>query len=375
MGYKYSGPALILLSLLLLASCGEFIGFDTLTPHMGDLSVLKIYLADDEVDILNDSMTVGGYASCSYKGDAYGGLDKGGGAQIRMRGYTSRFVPKKNFTLAIDQDDEDDAEKFAIDAGNPWASFNIVMRAYSLVGLPAPELFPVALYMNDEYLGYYNIISIYDEDVDDIYGEEGELYKIRFHDIGNGIPAEEDCEKKYPNDDDYSSLNLFLVYAEHLATEDWVPWIEENVDLESVASYMVVRDFLGISDTSMTNFYIYAGDKYRILPWDNDRLYEYGGIGGNNVITKRMFESKAFQGYYRDQFNKYFLELGEANIIKKLCDYKEELEVLLEPAAEIDVFYMDYDSYTYEMEYIDTFLNVRAANILSDSSWADFFNE
>ena len=269
--------------------------------------------------------------------------------------------------------------KFAIDAGNPWTSYNLVMYAYSLVDLtiplPATQLYPVAHYMNGEYLGYYNIIRIYDETLDDAYGEEGELYKIRFHDPGNAIPAEENCEKKYPDDDDYSSLNTLLVYSEHLETSEWVPWIEENVDLESVAAYMAVRDFFSIADTSFTNFYIYAGDKYRILPWDNDRMFSLeGSIGGNNVLTRRMLESDICKQYYIDIMADCFLGSGPGTyqyIIGDIQDRKDELELLLEPAASEDVFYMDYSSYLEEMSYIDDFLSSRPGIISADTTWLE----
>jgi len=370
MGHKNSGPALILTGIFLLfQSCGEFTGLGSPEkPDTGDLPEFRLYLPDEDLATLQDSVTFKRYAGCRYES----GWDTGQAA-IRVRGFTSRMVPKKSFTLKTEE--KGHTVKQALDAGGDvWISYSLIMYAYRLAGLPAPEFRPVALFLNDEYLGYYNIIRLYDEELNSIYGSSGELFKVRLYDMGRDYPAEGDSEKKFPSDNDYSRLTRLLVNAAHMKTEDWIPWIEENADLEQMAAYMVIRDYFGMEDTYETNFYLHFDEKSRILPWDNDHNYTYSPIGGNNILTTRMLESPVFQGYYRDQFNSLFLQPGTENIIDDLRSHMNELAALLDtPATAEPALYLDYASFLSEQSHIDQFLTDRGPGILSAPGWADFF--
>lgn len=360
----------------LLVSCGNFVGFSSDDdPQMGNLPIFNLFMEDEDLATLYDSVSLESYASCRYTSDVANGVY--GDSSIRIRGFTSRMKPKKSFTLLVEEDEED--LKYALDAGgDPWISYALIMYAYSLVGLPAVQLEPMALYLNDEYMGLYNRIRLYNEDVDSFYNESGELFKIKASDMGTGLSAEESSEKKYPDNDDYSSLNRLFVNASHMDEEDWVSWIEANGDLESIAAYMVIRDYFGMADTRSTNFYIYSGDSYRILPWDNDHYFDDSAdIGGNNILTRRMLESEVFQDYYRDYFNRFILDKSYSeNILDKLSTYASDLAALVDTAAAIEpVFYLEYSDFLAEQSSISDFLSDRGSIILSDSDWYDFFNE
>jgi hypothetical protein len=369
MGRQLRNKTLGFIAFLILASCGEFVGIlpDEDAVETG-LPSVKISLSPDEMSDLYDSVTLDLAALCAYEMDGIRGW-----GEINVRGFTSRMNPKKSFTLLL----EDEETKIALDAGgDPWMSYNLIMYAYEQVGLPAPQLSPATLFLNGEHMGYYSRLPLYDSSIDDFFGEKGELFKIRVFDIGQDVPTQSMSEKKYPDDDDYSSLNLLLVNAAHMSTDDWVSWIEDHVDLENVARYMVVRDFFGSADTYNTNFYIYAGDSYRILPWDNDHYYRYESIGGDNLLTTRMLESPLFQEHYKSVFNKYFLQSSEHNIIDSLKSYLETLYADLEEAVDLEpVFYLKSEDFDWEREFILSFLDDRADTILADPEWSGFFDE
>ena len=89
MGRQRRNRTVILLFTLILASCGEFIGFDELEPDLGDLPEFRSYLGEEDVAILNDSVSISQYASSRFEGgDAHPDLDWAGDAGIRIRGYT-----------------------------------------------------------------------------------------------------------------------------------------------------------------------------------------------------------------------------------------------------------------------------------------------
>ena len=191
MGNK-AAVCFVILAASLLGSCGEFAGWNPSDDEdTGALEDMNLYLGDEELEILYDSVVVDESASCRYRVD--GATFEG---FLNIRGLTSRMQPKKSFTL-----ERANGEKWALDAGgDPWFEYALAMRAYDLAGLPVSGFSPVALYLNDSYLGYYNIIPLYNEDLNDHYGasSSGELFKICLHDFAEDIPIWGDSEKKFP---------------------------------------------------------------------------------------------------------------------------------------------------------------------------------
>ena len=155
---------------------------------------------------------------------------------------------------------------------------------------------------------------------------------------------------------------------------EWSQWIEENADMDEIARYMAVMDFFCVDDTSRLNFYIYFYDeKAVILPWDNDRGFHYGAIGGNNLLTERMLESKAFRELYCSHLKRLFLEDGEENILADLQSYLEEMSGLLEASVRVEpAYFLKYSDFLEEIESIKTFLKERPADILSRDEWSGF---
>ncbi len=361
------GPYLVAASLI-LASCGEFVGFRTSTNQdIGNLSRFDIYIGEDELAVLYDSVTYSNYAVCRF--------DDGSmisNADIRIRGNYSRLNAKKSFTLRYTDEDGEEI-KVALDGGgDSWFGYKLAMYAYERVGLPVPQLEPIGLFLNNEYLGYYNRLPLYSEELDDHYGGSGQLFKILYM---SDSPIRGRSEKKFPDDDDFSLLERLEANSRNMPTSQWVPWIEENVDLEDMARYMVVLDFFGVSNLSFSNYYIYFNNGARVLPWDHDHSYSYSEIGGNNRLTSRMLESSVFQDYYRDYFNQYFLDAGSENIVADLQSELADLAALLDAAAQIEpVYNIDYDDFLIEWAFIDTFLADRPTDIDTDPDWSAFFN-
>jgi hypothetical protein len=356
MEYNSASTPLILLlfaAVLLFASCGDFAGFQRYAePDTGNLPRFDLYIGDDELNILYDSLTYERYAVCRF--DDGTRVSPG---EIRIRGFTSRATPKKSFTLQY-ENDNGDLVKVALDAGgDPWMSYNLAMYAYGLVGLPAPQLDPIALFLNNEYLGYYTVIDIYSENLQETYGEPGELFKVFLTDFARDYPIQNLSEKKFPDNDDFSRFNRLLANAANMASSDWVLWIEQNVHLEDVARYMAVRDFLGMADTYNTNFYVYIDEKSRILPWDNDHYYAYEQFGGDNLLTRRMLESPVFKALYNDTIDRHFIDTLSADyILDDLTNRKNELRNLLDTAVQNSpVFYLLYDDFIAEEAHITDF--------------------
>ncbi|MDC7240571.1 MAG: CotH kinase family protein [Spirochaetales bacterium] len=374
MGRKLALPLLIL---TLLVSCGNFVGFSKSSgPDTGDLKSFRIYLTQENYTTLRNSVLTGRWAPLKFEDNRANPFDEDRG-MIRIRGNSSRYRPKKSYTIELGEGD--DAVRYALDAGaDVWFQYGLAMAAYNFAGIHCPTFDPVALYINDDYWGYYNVVQLYNTDLNDAYGDsKGQLFKADFEYPAENGDINSESEKKFPDDSDFSLFNRLFVNANNMTTEEWVAWIETPgvADFEGMADYMVVRDFFGIRDVDRGNYYIYFYDEgFTILPWDSDAGYRYSEIGGNNLITKRMLESSVFKDLYTAKMKAYFTDSMPGSYTDMLdfaYDYVVDLYGVLEKAAEVEP-YGDYSDFISEFNYLLDFFDDRPADVIDSNPDWDF---
>ena len=323
-----------------LISCGEF------TTREDDVSIgkaqkLELFLSDDNLMRLYSSVAISDSVSCSVIYEKWRGEGK-----IKVRGFTSRMHPKKSFQLKVD------GRKYVLERGDEVAGISnrIAMRAQQLAGLPACDTETVGLFLNDEYLGCYNLITYYDED---ILG--GELYKSFFKDydhMENNHPLRSLSEKKFPEDDDFSNLEDLLAALTTFSDAEWQEYVCRNVDIEKVASYLTVHDFLMVKDTFRTNLYIAYKEKFYLLPWDNESCIGYNeksyDMGGDNQLTKRLVSVPEVKAAYNRRMKELFMNDG---ILSTLKADTEKMFASADIAMKKDPNFKDgYDKYLKEKE-------------------------
>ena len=330
-----------------LISCGEF------TTREDDVSIgkaqkLELFLSDDNLMRLYSSVAISDSVSCSVIYEKWRGEGK-----IKVRGFTSRMHPKKSFQLKVD------GRKYVLERGDEVAGISnrIAMRAQQLAGLPACDTETVGLFLNDEYLGCYNLITYYDED---ILG--GELYKSFFDDydhMENNHPLRSLSEKKFPEDDDFSNLENLLAALTTFSDAEWQEYVCRNVDIERVASYLAVHDFLMVKDTFRTNLYIAYNEKFYLLPWDNESCIGYNersyDMGGDNQLTKRLVSVPEVKAAYNRRMKELFMDDG---ILSTLKADTEKMFAAADIAMKNDPNFKDgYDKYLKEKERFLKFLS------------------
>ena len=341
---------LVLLSFILAAvvSCGEFVSSNEDDVSIGKAQKLELFLSEDNLMRLYSSVAISDSVSCSVVYEKWRGEGK-----IKVRGYTSRMHSKKSFQLKID------GRKYVLERGDEVAGISnrISMRAQQLAGLPACDTETVGLFLNDEYLGCYNLITYYDED---ILG--GELYKSYFEDydnMENNHPLRSLCEKKFPEDDDFSNLENLLAAVTTFSDAKWKEYVLENVDIEKVASYLAVHDFLLVNDTFMTNLYIAYNKKFYLLPWDNESCMGYNDkgydMGGDNQLTKRLVAVPEVKAAYNRRMKELFMDDG---ILSTLRADTVKMFESADTAMRNDPNFTDgYDKYLREKERFLRFLS------------------
>ena len=346
MGYIIRA-SLLLVVLAGLAGCGDFTtGSDT--PSIGKAQKLEVFLSDENLSRLYSSVSISDSVSCSVIYEKWRGEGK-----IKVRGYTSRMHAKKSFQLKVD------GRRYVLERGDEvgGVSNRIAMRAHQLAGLPACDTETIGLFLNDEYLGCYNLITYYDED---ILG--GELYKSFFEnydDMSKNHPLHSLSEKKFPEDDDFSNLENLLAAVTTFSDAKWQEYVLENVDVEKVASYMAVHDFLLVNDTFKTNLYIAYKEKFYLLPWDNESCIGYNEksykIGGDNQLTRRLVAVPQVKAAYNRRMKELFIDDG---ILTELHDDAEKMFDEADIAMKNDPNFRDgYKKFLTEKERFLKFLS------------------
>ena len=348
----FSGKTAVFLFLLYiafsLAGCGEFVGFKGDDVNIGKAQKLEVFLSDDNIYRLYNSVSINDSVSCSVIYEKWRGEGK-----IKVRGYTSRMHPKKSFQLKIE------GKKYVLERGDGLGgvSNRIAMRAHQLAGLPACGTETVGLFLNDEYLGCYNLITYYDED---ILG--GELYKTYFKEydhLENNHPLHSLSEKKFPDDDNFSNLENLLAALTTLSDARWQEYVLKNVDVEKTASYLAVHDFLLVNDTFRTNLYIAYNKKFYLLPWDNESCIGYNEntyeMGGDNHLTRRLVSVPEVKAAYNRKMKELFMDDGILSVLKADA---EKMFAAADTAMKNDPNYKDgYNKYLKEKERFLEFLS------------------
>ena len=293
-----------------IAGCGEFTTKDNV-PDTGRIEKVEVFMSQDAMMRLYNSMTENIYTPCILEKDEWRG-----DAVIKVRGDTSRRYPKKSFGLKIG------GRKYMLERGEEDGGLynRIAMRAYQLAGVPSCDTESVGLFLNDSYLGCYNFITYYDPST-----MEGELYKCVFPDydhMENNHPLYAKSDKKFPDDDDFSNLEHLIAIMTTASDVDWRQFVLDNVDIDEVASYLAVHDFLTVTDTLGSNFYIQYDGKYRLIPWDNERclLEKRSGyqLCDDNQLIRRLASVPAIKAAYNQQMQKFFTGGGDTCILDQL---------------------------------------------------------
>ena len=342
-----------------IAGCGEFVGTKDDEPDTGSIDEVRISMPYEDVQWFFRSMTDNFYTPCT--------LEKGkwrGDAVIKVRGDTSRRYPKKSFGLKIE------GRKYMLERGQEDGGLynRIALRAYQLAGVSACDTESVGLFLNSSYLGCYNFITYYDSSTMD-----GELYKCVFSDydhMENNHPLRSHSDKKFPDDDDFSNLEHLIAALTTFSDENWRQFVLDNVDIEEIASYLVVHDFLTVTDTLGSNFYIQYDGKYRLIPWDNERcLLEKRSsykLCSDNQLIRRLAAVPEVKNAYNQKMQELFTGGGNSCILDTLqaeaADMFDNLAVAMESDPEFGTSRQNFMKIkTFVINYLDK-TNGRAAD-------------
>ena len=347
----------------LLTSCGEFGGFSSFSKaDTGNITKVEAYFTEENLAKFYDSVSQPeeDYAQCTVTmgKNTYQGW-------MKVRGYTSRGEPKKNFTLEIKVGGE--KVKYALmHEADTWFKNRIVMYAYnnyvfngaSLAA--APETEPVALFVNGDYLGYYVKVDMYSESQLNHYkkGSFSELFKV-FLKGYDANPLYGNTEKKFPKNKDFSTIELLISNVNRMSDADWNAWVEKYIDVDDYIRYMVVHNFFGVEDTEVQNFYIYNYDKLVFLPWDNElgMKLEYDCFMGNSKLTRRILAVPSVMAAYTQAMKDFVADADFLNTLKnKVNEWYDESSLAIKNDP---IFYYSIEDARKCRDHIINFIDNR----------------
>jgi spore coat protein CotH len=344
-------------------------------PDLGDITRVKLYLGQENLRELNESVTSDTYTSCIYQS---GGVRLP--AALKVRGNISRQKYKKKSYALIVMVGNDEI-RYALDGSfrDPSHLRNrLIFYAYREAGLPAPRTEGIGLFINDVYFGYYTKIERYsEEELNSHYRAECELFNCKFSEMGKDIPLHSNSDKKFPDDDNYTTLDILISNAKNMGDAEWNQWVQENADINDLANYLAVHNFFAVGDTLKKNFYICSHGKFLLLPWDNEHcmrrtwhgdIYDTSvyGLYGNNLLTERLLApGSPVRTQYITRLYDLFLSDESTmtdRIIQKLHEYYDEIDnaVYYEP-----IRVWEYEDFIVEKDFLLNFLAERKDEVIS----------
>lgn len=254
---------------------------------------------------------------------------KVGSIGIRSRGNGSRNSAKPGLKLDFNQYVKDQTfagfKSIVLDnlvQDRSMMAERLSMELFRKMGIPAPRVAHVRLYVNDKFEGLYTVV----EPVDKIFlkthlGEDsGQLFDYEWNSDYNfeytgaagtlyaPAPFEPKTNEKSP---DLATLVAFIRMLNETPDDQFAGALTEFLDAEKYLNYLAVETFLAdmdgqLGDWGMNNFYLYrsAGKKqFVFLPWDKDVTFSsttrsVWHNSDRNVLSRRLLAIPAYHDHF-----------------------------------------------------------------------------
>lgn len=252
---------------------------------------------------------------------------------IRSRGAGSRNAEKPG--LRVDMDRYSSSQEFLglksfvldnLTQDPSMLKERVVMRFYNEMGIAAPRVVNVRLFVNNEYIGLYGLVESIDKRfLKNHFGEnDGYLFEFHYTDrygfeyLGSELERyAEFFEPKTHESDSMAALYHPLremIWTISESPDSMFPSaITQYLDLRTFLTYLAVETFVADTDGllghwGMNNFYLYrfeGNSRSQLIPWDKDTAF-WGSdqdIRANvdtNVLVRRALQERAFESEYLD---------------------------------------------------------------------------
>ena len=302
---------------LFTTSCNNIVDVPEIVSH--GIPVYKINISNDDYGefVSNEFINLRVVAELNVDGEKYA-------VRIKHHGFSSRGNYKKNFSLEYEASDPILNKKEVVLSGQSldpsMLRSYLAVEIFNHTGISTFKLSPIELYVNNVSNGLYLVIEKIDEEFFEKRNiEAAELYKAIYGNAKFTFQENKDVrfgfEKRFPDDDNYYSLEQLIYMISSEPKESFPSKIEEVFDVEGYLSYMAASVLMYNQDGIVHNFQMYKDKrtgKYKILPWDLDstfgyKLYCTSGyeieiceFPGKSDLLTRLLEYSEYREMYRN---------------------------------------------------------------------------
>lgn len=277
--------------------------------------------------------------------------------RIKVRGGISKFYQKKNYKI----------EKLDLATGQTESSFfwdgtaadvshiknAIVMAFLRKNNIPASRVTPTAVFLNNQYYGFYQTLEPVDEDFfksRNIALEclvKAGLDKCDFKLDYNGIkkyPITDGFEIKYPEGSNCSELGKLIEDFYFADDRQRKNIAEQRLNIESFTTHLAVLTIFNLSDVYAKNYYLYrSAGKWGVIAWDNEEFMKrYSAINSEeywqenetqrNLLFKFFLSESGYREEIRKKVNDFLTEGNGAYLV----DFIEKTYSDIEKAVKYD---------------------------------------
>ena len=219
----------------------------------------------------------------------------------------------------------------ALSLNNVWQDASglrdlLATKVYRTLGLPASRMAPVALYVNNQYAGYYLVVEEVDEPfLDRTFGESGGyLFEYKwvspyyFDYLGADLApyaARYESRTRTTESDGarYLPVEEMVRTVNEAPDEDFPAAVSPYIDLEAFMRLTAVQAAVAEPDgllggAGMNNHYLYRSGQrapHRFVPWDASLAlaaadYPVHAWHAENVLMRRAMAAPSLKQLYRD---------------------------------------------------------------------------
>ena len=210
--------------------------------------------------------------------------------RTRYRGWSNLFTPKKSRKVNFRSEQPfEGMDKVNLNSAYYDPFLQKERSAFALwtgMDAPAPDVRPVNLLLNGAHQGVHQRVEQVDEFWLDRMGlsPEGNLYKCKgnLSVLGNPDLYLIAYEHKWGPAVGNADIISFIENLNGLPDSELIPYLVENLDLGSFATWYAMNILISNWDFTTHNYYMYHhpasdGGRWILIPWDMDLAWGFGG--------------------------------------------------------------------------------------------------
>ena len=299
---------------------------------------------------------------------------------LRVRGVTSRNVPKQSFKV-----DFNDGYPFEIAAGfAPVTEININSNIYDTThmrqtlawetfrdaGSPYSYATPLRVQQNNQFFGLFTLVEQVDESYLARHGldENGALYKVNSNRLENSGYR---IDKKTRLDEGKSDL-LALINGIHQPGALRTQYLFDNINIPAVVNFLAIHALLNDWDFMVHNYYLYRDSEgsaeWMLLPWDKDLIFL--GLAADDINSHPLLGSEQYPILIAEsnlrQWNHLYDALYDTPPIREM--YLRRLRTLMDALLQAPELAPEERSFERRVSELSDLLEPDAA--LDATAWA-----